>query len=246
MSVFFVWFKWRPNNLDDDSKMLICELANAKGMKDTVVQLLPGRRDVVLMALISIGIGGIFVLFENYLNFLGRDNWLVAIFLKVFLALFVWAIVQLPIYYFSLILARFYCTKWIKEQLKIGYKPITCKMICKVKNDSMLLWDESYTINSLLESASHMSKDIKNREVDTTKIAELMIRLLLNAKDSNLNVPTETIKMALANLAILFDVKPKLSDTFCFCLDLNGEITGTLTRNGSVMRNCQFGFLPLT
>lgn len=244
--VFFIWFKWQPKSMDDDTKMLICEVANSKGIKEAVTQLLPGRRDILLMVLASICVGGVILLFEAQLNSFGRGNILVEVFLKVFLVLFVWALIQLPIYYISLISARLFCSNWIKRQLKVGYKPIVCKMIVKTQSDLMLLWERSYSLPSLLVSANQMSADIKARDVDPRKIGELMIRLLLGGKDSNLNVPTETISMALAKLATLVDAEPKLSDIFCFYLEPTGEITGTLSRNNAIKINCQLGFLPTT
>lgn len=243
--VFFVWFKWPVQTIDNDKKMLVCKVAETNGVEEAVLQLLPGRRDVLLMALISIFIGGAIFLFEANLNSLGRNNGLVEILFKVFSVLFAWAIIQLPIYYISLLIARWRCSKWIKGILKSDYTPIVCRMFFRRKNDSRLLWEERYSLNSLINSANQISKDIDKKEVDSKREGEFMVRLLLNGKDPALKVPIETIKMALAKLATLVDLDPKLKDVFCFYLDANGEIVGTRTREGYETLNRQLGFLPV-
>lgn len=225
------WARWDGSVYTDDDKVILRDRCIGSGVKSVVKELTNENWRVLWILFLVIPLAGLVASYtENLRNPIGKAVHLTSA------ILFAWAIIQIPIYFLSILFARLSCKMFLMSLVKFGKKPVIAELYFVSSEISQLLVRYSYTLRDLDDAVFSMSKNFQktpDEQLNALGVCRICINLLLRNKNGLTVEDVSQARLAMGFLTKFVEHNPDYGDEVQIQIQDDGNIIGFNTREGT-------------
>jgi hypothetical protein len=225
------WARWDGSVYSDDDKVILRDRCISNGVESVVKELTKEKWKILWMLFLVIPLAGLIASYsENFRNSIGKAVHLTSA------ILFAWSLVQLPVYFLSILFARISCKIFLMSLVKFGKKPVISELHFVDGKKSELLLRHSYTLRGLDDAIYSLKETFQGSskgQFNAASLCQMCIDLLIQNKSRLLSDEVSHARLAMGFLTKLVESNPDYGDEVQIQIQSDGSVVGFNIREGT-------------